>query len=107
MRLSQIDVGTFITLDSACEGVLTSLQDYCASHSCEADLSVLTHLEGLEEGEMKLFLVIVKDRETVDYAIARMEGSAQIIGWNIYLQDILESAKNHLDKALRTEANLN
>ena len=100
MELTDIDSTTWRQLDNACGGVLGSLEAYCIANGCQASLTVQTHLEGLEKGQMKLFLQIVKDGETADYAVARMEGSAQIIGWNLYLHDIMESARNHLDRAV-------
>lgn len=100
MKLSEIDERTFSRLDESCQGVLRTLRDHCIEHGREALITVQTHIEGLEKGEMKLFFQIVGNGETIDYAVAKVYGSIQTIGWNIYLHNTLTSARSYLDRAL-------
>jgi len=104
MRLSDIDEGTLEILDQSCDGTISALQGYCFSQRCEAHVSIQTHLEGLERGEMKMFLQIVREGDTVDYAIARMNAPAQTIGWNLYLADLLDSVRGRIDCANKAMA---
>jgi len=99
MKLSEIDEQTFTELDDACGAVLSELRAYCLINECEAVLTVRTCLEDLPKGEMKLYLQIVSDGDTVDYAVAKVRGSIQRIGWNIYLADTLESARSYVGRA--------
>jgi hypothetical protein len=93
MKLSDIDEITLEKLG------ITWLHAYCEANGYEAHVSIQTHIEGLEKGEMKMFLQIVANGETIDHAVARLVTSAQIIGWNLYLHDVMSSARSHLDSA--------
>lgn len=99
MQVKDLSEGAFKALDQACGGVFKSLQAFCLATQCQAHLSVQTHLEGLEHDEMKLYVQVVHGDETRDFAIAKLEGSAQLIGWDIYLHDRVDSARNYLDRA--------
>ena len=98
MKLSKLSEESFAKLDASCRGVLTTLRDYCIENQCEAHITAQTSIEGLAEDEMKLFFQIVRDNEMIDYAIVKVYGSIQVIGWNIYLHDTLNSVKYHLNK---------
>jgi len=59
-------------------------------------LTIQTEIEGLPDREMKMFISVEGETE---YAIARLGGSAVIVGWDIYLRDKTTSAKQHLRRA--------
>jgi len=100
MKLTDVSKPMRDQLDLASDNLFTSLENYCLDNDCEVYLNVQTRLEGLEKGQMKLFVQIVDDGDTLDYAVINLrEGSAQLIGWNIYLDDVMESAKSHLASA--------
>lgn len=99
MRLIDVDPPTLQQLNSACGGVFSVVLNHCEEVGLEAHLSVQTHLEGLEYGEMKLFIQLMGEQDMKDYAVARLEGSAKVIGWNLYLHDITSSAKAKLRSA--------
>jgi len=99
MLIQDLLEGAFRALDTATGGVFSSLRAHCEAHGCEAHLSVQTRLEGLLDDEMKLYVQVVKGDETKDFAIARLEGSAKIIGWDIYLHDRTSSARSYLTRA--------
>lgn len=99
MRLVDIDAATVAELDGACEGLFSNLKEHCAQHGYEAHLTVQTHLEGLPEGEMKLYIQIVGGMDTLDYAVATLGGNAKVIGWNLYLHDTMASAKASITRA--------
>jgi hypothetical protein len=99
MQIQDLDQPTFRTLDDACGGTLQALLTLHESQGYEVHLSVQSHIEGLKDGEMKLYFQVISEGETKDFAIARLNGSAQIIGWNIYLHDRLSSAKVNLNRA--------
>jgi hypothetical protein len=98
MKLNDIDTATLETLDSACGGTFSKVKEYCLANGYEAHLVVLTHLDGLEKGQMKMCIQVVNDEETVDYGVARMGGPALVIGWNIYLADLLAGVRKRLNK---------
>jgi hypothetical protein len=99
MQIQALSEGAFAALDTACNGIFGHLQDFCTTHRYQAHLTIQTHLEGLQKGEMKLYIQVTDGNETKDFAIARLEGSAKIIGWDIYLHDRLDSAKSYLGRA--------
>lgn len=101
MRLTDIDAPTIEQLNSACGGVFNVIQDHCEATGLEAHLSVQTHLEGLEYGQMKLYIQLLGGSGTdlEDYAVALLEGSAKVIGWNLYLHDTVGSARANLNRA--------
>jgi len=99
MQLREVSKAALQVLNDACDGLFDSVKDHCEAHGHEAHLSVQTHIEGLPHGEMKLHIQIVGADDTVDFATARMEGYAKIVGWDIYLTDTLASGKAHLNRA--------
>ena len=99
MRLIDVDAPTLQQLNSACGGVFSVVLDHCEEVGLEAHLSVQTHLEGLEYGEMKLYIQLLGGHDMEDYAVARLEGRAKVIGWNLYLHDITSSARSKLNSA--------
>jgi len=99
MRLTDIDAPTIEQLNSACGGVFNVIQDHCEATGLEAHLSVQTHLEGLKYGQMKLYIQLLGGSGAEDYAVALLEGSAKIIGWNLYLHDTVGSARANLNRA--------
>lgn len=82
------------SLDNALDGILSAIQNDVD----QIHLTVQTHLDGtLEKGQMKLFILLVKNGETIDYAQCNLKNTAaQIIGWNIYIHDTTDSVKVHL-----------
>ena len=99
MQIQELDSKTLEALDTG-NGTFRSLLTMHESYGYDIHLSVQTHLEGLPDGEMKLFIQIVEGTETKDFAIARLVGAeAQIIGWNIYLHDRLSSARVNIGRA--------
>jgi len=102
MKLSEIDERTQERLDRICGGVFTNIKD-CIANDCEIHLSVQTSIEGLKDDQMKLFILVTDGAgDTSAYAIAKLKGSAQILGWNLYLTDLMASARSHVSRAQNT-----
>ena len=99
MKLADIDSQTLEQLNNACGGVFSHIQDHCEARGLEAHLSVQTHFEGLTHGQMKLYIQLIGGMEMEDYAVAKLEGSAKVIGWNLYLHDTVGSARANLARA--------
>lgn len=92
MLLTELTQDSFSLLDLASKGVLSQLRErYPLVH-----LSVQTRIEGLPKDEMKLFITVEGETE---YAIAKLGGSAVLVGWDIYLTDRTQSARQHLQRA--------
>jgi hypothetical protein len=89
MLLSDLPVLSRETLDSASDGLFTSL---LYAHP-EVHLTVRTQAEGLQEGEVKLYIMVLNGQEMADYAIASLGGAAKIIGLQVYISDKLASAR--------------
>ena len=100
MELTDIDESTLEELDNACGGVFSLLKEYCLAHDYKAHLTIQTHLEGLENGQMKMYITVVKDGNVIDHAVGNMNAAAQIIGWNLYLHDILTSVRLGLSRVV-------
>ncbi len=98
MKLDDIDDKTLEQLDAGSKGYFSRVKELCRTHDYEAHLTIQTDREGLEEGQMKLFVQIVKDGDTVDYAVARLGGSGKIIGYNLYLADLMDCVRGGLDR---------
>jgi hypothetical protein len=95
MLLHELSKPAFNLLDGASNGVLSALR----ARYPRVHLTVQTKLEGLPEGQMKLFISV--EGET-DYAIARLGGSALMVGWDIYLHDITQSVRQHVERIHET-----
>lgn len=80
-------------LDTASNGLFTRL---CAFYSVH--LTVQTHLDGLSEGVMKLYITILQKNGHTDSAVCTLGGGAKMIGWEIFVQDRLESARARVAK---------
>ena len=100
MRLDAIDPDSLALLDRASDGVFSHVKAACQQTGAEAHLTVQTSLEGLPEGSMKLYIQVVSDGQTEDWAIANLRGTELLkLGWNLYLQDKTESARSYLKRA--------
>lgn len=47
----------------------------------------MTYLNGLPDHEMRLYVTALDDGGTQMFAQAPLEGSARVIGWNLYLTE--------------------
>lgn len=96
MKLAEIDEAMLEGLDSAYDGVFSLLRMYCLTDGYEVHLTVQTHLEGLDEGQMMLYIQLLRGGDTIDYTAVSMEGVVQEIGWNLYFRDSLSSVRTSL-----------
>jgi hypothetical protein len=62
-------------------------------HGYEAHIMILTHFEGLCKDEMEFCIKVVHDGKIIDQSVAQIRGPAKSIGWNLYLNDLLESTQ--------------
>ncbi len=89
-------------LDRASGGQLSELERLCEARGLKSHLFVLTHLQGLAEGQMKLHVQAFEgDRTAIHFALD-LVGELEVLGWNLYLHDLLDNAASRLRKAEHT-----
>jgi hypothetical protein len=95
------EVGKFYDpLNDASRGRFRALHHLCETEGWDLNLWVQTHLDGLSDKEMKLyFQATEKDRTKLFFYVTLADTESQILGWNLYLQDKISSARNSLTSA--------
>lgn len=87
-------------LNDASQGRFRALHSLCESEGWDLNLWVQTHLDGLPDKEMRLFFQASQDDRTkLFFHITLADKEAQILGWNLYLQDKISGARNSLTSA--------
>jgi len=99
MKTTDISSGLLQAFDQASNGNLGRFLEACAIYRFEADLSVQTHLDGLPEGDMRLLVSVFRSDQTVVFFTIPLEGSAQILGWNLVIDEAVKQAKKSVEKA--------
>lgn len=101
MQASKIPKPLFTELDIASRGKLQEIQRHCEVQGWELDISCLTRLEGLPGREMKLTVTATHDGCTELFSQAPLEGSARILGWNLYLTEKASAVREGVRRAIR------
>jgi len=86
-------------LDQLSEGAYGRLRALCRERGWHLDLSVQTYLEGLGAGEMRLYFTGFDGDKTALFFWANLVGGGEILGWNLYLEEVTRSARDHLSEA--------
>jgi hypothetical protein len=102
MLLSDLPTRARTVLDEATSGLFTRMLDTYD----EVHLTAQTHLDGLSLGEMKLYVTIINKGDTVDYAVAKLGGSAVLVGWEIYIGDKIASARATINAVVARQIHL-
>ena len=97
MLLRDLPPAARSTLDTGANGIFTAL----AHQYDEVHLTIQTWMEGLPEGQVKLYITVLEGQQTLDYAVASLGGSARVIGLQIYVADKLASARALIGDVLR------
>jgi hypothetical protein len=95
MRLQELSEADFALLDRCTDGMMARLVERFQDR---VQLTVQTHHDGLPQGEMKLFITVDGEQER---AVARLGGSLILLGWDIYLRDLTQSARVRCQRAQR------
>ena len=99
MKIEEVGKGLLNALDTASSGGITKIVKYCRENAYDGHVSVQTHFEGLDKESMVLFIQAFKGDETVFFTKANLTGSAQILGWNLYIAERVASARTGLASA--------
>jgi hypothetical protein len=101
MRLDAVDTASLALLDKATDGLFSLVLASCEATGATAHLTVQTSLDGLPEDAMKLYIQVVsEDGQIEDWAAANLHGRELLkLGWNLYLNDKLESARSYVKRA--------
>jgi hypothetical protein len=100
MQVSKIPIGLLHALNEATRGKLKEIQDYCQSRQFELDVSCMTYLNGLPGQEMKLYVTATSEGGTELFIQAPLEGSARVLGWNLYLNEKAQAVRENVRKAV-------
>lgn len=94
------DLGPFLeVLETASGGQLAAFAAECERRSLELEVYVLTHLEGLPDGEMKLCLHAVGEEGTATLQSIPLGPAQRTLGWNLYLQECTSRARAAISNA--------
>ena len=99
MKINEVGEGLIHELDKAANGALSRIQEHCQEHGYEGHITVETHLESLAEGEMLLLIQVFDGDQTTFFTSAKLKGSAQVLGWNLYLTERCNVARQKLSGA--------
>ncbi len=94
------DLGPFQpALDSASGGLLSAFAAECERRGLEPHVYVLTHLEGLAEGEMKLCVHAIGPSGTKTQQSVPLGPGQHKLGWNLYLHERTTAARKAIERA--------
>jgi len=94
-----VDAELLNALDVATGGVIEAFRVYCCQRGYVAHLGVVTPLDTGEDGGMQLYLQALDGSRTMLYASASLSAPAEILGWRLYLEERVFSARLHLARA--------
>ena len=102
MRIADVADDLRQAFDTASGGTLRRLVTYCQAHGDDPHMMIQTPLDGLPDGTMKLLVQAfdVQD-QTVLFFDCQLEGSAQILGWNLVLYETTTAARSFLASATK------
>ncbi len=88
-------------LDAAAGGRIGEVRRRCEAERWALDVTCVTHLEGLPEGDMKLRVTASDGARVTLFLEANVEGSARVLGWNVYLTERMAEVRRSLAGANR------
>lgn len=86
-------------LDAAANGLLTALAARCERRGLELHIYVLTHLEGLPKGRMKLCIHAVGPDGTETLQSCDLGPAQRELGWNLYLKECTSKVRQAIRNA--------
>ncbi len=101
MKINEIENPFREALDLATNHSFTRMIQHCKQSGNEAEVTVLTELEGLPKDEMKLAVQFFdqEGKTTFFHQTPLTEKSAQILGWNLYLLERTTAARRNIGSA--------
>lgn len=101
MNIHDVPAGLLRVIDAAARGRISELRAQCETQGWALDLTCVTHLEGLPEGEMKLRVTASDGERVTIFLEAPIEGRARELGRHLYLTEQMSSARRSLASAER------
>lgn len=100
MKITELGGEFREALDLATNHAFTRMIQHCEVTGEEAEVTVLTHIEGLSKGEMKLTVQFFKEgRTTFFHQTPLTDQKAQTLGWNVYLLERTTAARQAVSSA--------
>jgi len=86
-------------LDAASGGLLAAFAARCERKGLELHVYVLTHLDGLPDGEMQLWVHAMGPDGTAARRGVPLGPAQHALGWNLYLHERLSNVRSSLQQA--------